>query len=245
MKAQMQGFKMLAVLAAMAAFLAGAHTTVLGGIVLQDDFNDGDLAGWTSTPAGEWSNPGTEAVSSTTPGTSLSRPLSITVVGDWRVDLRYGWFGANGSTAARNGFAMLDGTGSGYGVYIQQNSGAGSIGIEKYTLGAFAGGTYFTKPVSEFAADLTPIALDRDGDTGLLSLYLGLPGGAAGTASTLIGTITDTDYSSFTQFQLDNRNALAFQSIFDDVLIVPEPTSVALVVCGSVFLLIRRRSVRN
>ncbi len=255
------GYSFLAVLIATVA-LSVVQMQVGSAALLSDDFPGATLdPAWVAGGPGStgWSHNGYGAVQSddTIGGapnhTTLTRALS-TPTSEWTVDLRYGWLGGTGAGGARDAFKVLDASGSGYAVYVDQASG-GDIGIEKYTLGVYAGGSYALRPFADTGLDLagalTAIRLVWDPGTGL-DLYLATAPGGSTLDVTPIVTWADTTYSasSFTQFQLGNINAGGYQSVFDDVNVtnlagVPEPTSIALVACGMAVVLIRRRSVKH
>lgn len=260
---QMQGFKMLAIVVATIALWAGSgpvtQATVLSMTVLQDDFSSYPTLnpGWAIGGA-SWGISGSYdsyVVQSGGSVGTLTRALSETVNTNWSVELRYGWAFGSADTFARDTFAMLDASGNGYGVYIEQAArhmiiqrfdGGGVLG-SSVSLSAGNSKTFDDYGFFEVGGALRPLTLDWQASTGTLSLYYGAAGGPAGSASTLLASVTDTTYSSFTQFQLGDINAGGYYSVFDDVLVtaVPEPTSIALAALGAGFVLIRRRTMQK
>lgn len=214
---------------------------VRGEVLLSDDFSGSSLdPAWVQWDTGpnDWYINTTYHVAACSwangIGAHMTRDLSAPTT-SWSVNLRYGWFYGNATTAARHRFIVMDDMTNGYGIYMEQAARGGSPTIEKYTGGTRSGvaGGSLTKPFGDngilAGGALTPMRLDWEASTGTLSLYLGNPGDPAGSATNLFAAVTDTagvcDPVTFTKLRLLDVSPGAYVALFDDVVVesIPEP----------------------
>ena len=247
------------------ALIGLGSTMASAATLLEDDFSSGTLdPAWTQVGEGNfgWSvgpvNVGPDTnnrVSSNDIAApvglhTLTRDLSAPASSGWNASFLYGWRSYSGSSSARLVVRLMDASGdNGYGVYVQQN---GYVEFQKYVGGAFAGGSVTAAKPNDVGilhgggAEYRPMTLEWDTATGL-SLYIGDQGDAPGSASTLLGTWSDTTHSAlaFDQFQLWDRSINDARATFDNILVtdgvIPEPASAVLILAGGALLLSKRR----
>ena len=163
------------------------------------------------------------------PWPTMTRALSSTATRDWTVDLRYRWFNSHNG-GARLRFFMLDDSLNGYGMYVDGDTYAE---ITKLTADGYAGAQSVTKTDDVDGQEPRQIRLTWEASTGTLSFYEGIPHGAIGANLNLLGSWVDTDYTSFTQFRLEDRSSSTHQVLLDDVrveMILPPPAGTVVVV---------------
>ena len=228
-------------LAALAGLVITTASASAANVIVNGDFETGDFTGWTNTA--------TATIDSTTPLLGSHSALVPNDVGAGAPQALLQAFAAQTDPVALSfTFSAADpGAGLGLQVYLGESAGGGQINLVIWDIGGSSAGdvSIFDLNTGSFQTILTDAV--TFGATESFSLTIN-DYGASFDYDLAVGSKSTTGLSFSQNNVLDDFDKVSFVNEFgntgyeiDNVAVVPEPSSAALLGLGGLALILRRR----